>query len=138
MDFLVIATLGSVGGIMAATALDLGPLFVPLGAALGVFAGPLVVLAVLTMCGYIGAWFTGHPQWPPCACCGSTRSTLEWRHGHLCARFACGRRYVRRGRQCLQVLPGGASRPYLRWRFLRGWVDDPAPHAPPVAAPYRE
>lgn len=138
MIFLVIATLGAVGGIVVATAIDMGPLFVPLGAALGIFVGPLLIVGLLAACAYIGAWFTGRPHWPACACCGSTRSTPEWAHGHVCVRFACGRRYVRLGRRCLQVLPGGASRPYLRWHILRGWVDDPAPHAPRIAAPYRE
>ena len=117
-----------------AVASDGGAVCGVLGALAGLGFFPLLGLAAV----HIEPTFTGRPHWPRCSDCGGGDYRFDWSLGHCLARCACGAGHVRRGRQFLRVLADGATRPYLRWRPLRGWVDDSTPTADEARAPYRD
>jgi hypothetical protein len=130
---IVLAFLGlGIGGFLAG--LPDGPLAGVLGALAGVLVLPALALVVVQ----IEQTLTGRPQWPACRDCAHDGYSFEWAHGHCVARCACGAGYVRRGRQCLRLLPGGATRPHMRWRPLWGWVREGGPGAEDPRTPYRD
>lgn len=104
---------------------------------IGAFAG----VACLPVLGLIAVQveraLTGRPSWPVCSC-GRDEYGFEWIHGRCVARCECGAAYVRRGRQCLRLLPGGVTRPFMRWRPLRGWTPEDSPESDDPRTPYRD
>lgn len=109
----------------------------PLAAALGWLGGAAFFPLLAALVCQIEPFFTGRPHWPACGRCGGNDHRLEPWLGRTVVRCACGERYLRRGRQFLHVTAAGASRPYLRWRILRGWIDEQTPDAPATWTPYR-
>lgn len=138
--FGVLAMLGGIVGASAtAVVLGAGPLFVVVAALAGALVGPVVLGALLWAVGVVMSMVEGESYWPVCARCGARAFERGWVAGHNAARCACGRVYVRRGRECRELLVGGATRSYMRWRLLRGWrgVDD-ASGRPSADSPYRD
>lgn len=128
----IVFGLGLAGGIAAGVVFG-WPFAIP-----GTIGG-MALLPFLVWLGFlIEPCFTGRPCWPPCRRCGDADHVIEYTMERFLVRCACGRRYVRRGRQCLIVTPGGGTRPYLRWHLLRGWQDEQTLSAPETHAPYRD
>lgn len=111
-----------------------GPMFGVLGGLVGVMFFPMLALAAV----HVAPTFSGRPYWPECRDCRRDAFSHEFVHGRCVARCGCGAAYVRRGRQCLRLLPGGATRPYLRWRPLLGWASERASDPAELRAPYRD
>ena len=130
-----LALVGSAIGGASAMILDgMGPMFVLIGA----LGAPVGLIAVVRVLCFSISMVTGRPYWPACTACGAVDFTYEGGTGPSIVRCACGRRYVRRGRQCRHVLPGGASRPHLRWRPILGWTDAGSTPTPRADRPYRD
>ncbi len=129
---------GAIGGASVAIHGGMSPLLVVCTALVSGLAAPVTLGAVLWMVFTVESELTGRPYWPACTACGAVDFTRESLPGPTIMRCACGRRYVRHGRQCRHALPGGASRPHLLWRVFRGWTPDKDPSSTaPADLPYR-
>lgn len=93
-------------------------------------------LALLILLDQLASWRTGRPQWPACRC-GNKDLSFDRALEQSIASCPCGAQYVRHGLECREVLPGGASRPYLRWLPFRRWIDVSTADSTPELAPYR-
>ena len=135
----VLAILGSaVGGAATMIAQGLGPLPAVLGALAGGLAIPILFGSLFWVLSTLDDGFNGRPYWPACTTCGALEFTYDYALGPRVMRCRCGRAYVRQARRLREVLPGGASRPLMRWRPFRGWIRDDAPSATtPEDPPYR-
>ncbi len=108
------------------------------GALVGGLIVPVLMIAVVHAVSFVVSVFAGRPYWPACTACGAVDFRYEASPGPTIVRCACSQRYVRHGRQCRHALPGGASRPHLRWRPFRGWTHDAdASPTAPADPPYR-
>lgn len=87
---------------------------------------------------YVESWFSGRPYWPTCTACGAGTFEHQSSAGPPIVRCACGRSYVRRGRECRIALPGGRSLPYLRWHIFRGWISSTSTTERSAESPYRD
>jgi len=138
LTFCLFGLIGAVAGAKFAIAHDLGPGYTALmiwsfGQSLAFFG----TLAALLVYDYFDSWRTGRPHWPACSHCGATKLSFDRAREQSIATCPCGARYVRHGHEYREVLPGGASRPYLRWRPFRRWVDVRTADTTPDLAPYR-
>lgn len=133
---------GAIGGVSVAILHDMGPLVVMSAALAGALVIPVGLGAVVYVIWLVESAITGDPYWPACTACGERDFKLEPSPGPTIVRCVCGQRYARNGRQCRLALPGGASRPHLRWRAFRGWTEDHEPSAAtsasPADPPYRD
>lgn len=110
-----------------------GPMFAVFSALACAASLPLLGLLIASVEGTL----SGRPFWPACRSCPRPEYEFVRELGRSVARCVCGASYVRHGRQCLHLLPGGATRPFLRWRPLRGWVLEGAANVDHAGAPYR-
>lgn len=94
------------------------------------------VLALAIILDYVDSWRTGRPYRPACRC-GATPQSITWELRQPIATCPCGAQYVRHGREYREVLPGGASRPYLLWLPFRRWIDVRTADGTPELSPYR-
>lgn len=140
IDLSVMALLGFLSGV-SVTVITLCTRDAPLGLGTTLLLSECLVVALLLVTLLVfealDALLHGRPHIPPCEPCGSASFTCDRAHGTVAWTCACGRRYVRHGRQCRQLLPGGATRPYRRWRPLRGWQAERAEIVDPASLPYR-
>lgn len=105
----------------------------------GSLLGLCILYTIACAIDLIEGFLHGRPTWPTCERCNADDPTHVRSDSPLIVvmRCNCNRRFVRRGRQCLEVLPGGATRPFRRWHPLRGWLDESGAIPPSVETPYR-
>ncbi len=102
------------------------------GQTLAFFATLALILGLET----IESWRTGRPYRPACRC-GNTKYSHDRALEQSVATCPCGAMYVRHGLEYREVLPGGATRPYLRWLPFRRWIDVRTADGTAELSPYR-
>ncbi len=97
----------------------------PVDSLLGV-AGVLLGLGLMLLAAWIhDLLYRGNPYLPACRSCGAMDYAADQASRYYVWRCRCGRSYSREGRRFVEYTEEGRAVPYLVWRPLRGWREDP-------------
>ena len=100
-----------------------------LGFPLGFIFSVAILHGGVNLLSYVERMFwVGIPPKPDCHTnrCHSDDYEIDQESNKLIYRCGCGRCYQKQGRRFMEVLPDGASKPYMKWVAFRGWRPDDA------------